>query len=66
MAKRADLEPRIRAEWMKRPVGQRTETDVLMFYGELSQTRPDLLAFRVSGDKYQHLKSILRDLIDRK
>ena len=32
MAKRADLEPLIIREWLKRPIGKRTENDVLQFY----------------------------------
>jgi hypothetical protein len=63
MVKRAELEPQIVAEWLKRPVEKRTENDVLMFYGELSQTKPFLLSFRAAGDKYQHLKSVLRNHI---
>lgn len=65
MAKRSDLEPLIISEWLKRPPGQRTETDVLIFYGELSQRRPDLLSFRARGDKYQTLKSVLGNHIER-
>jgi hypothetical protein len=65
MAKRADLEPLIVSEWLKRPVGRRTETDILMFYGEIQQQKPHLLSFRASGDKYQHLKTILRHHIER-
>jgi hypothetical protein len=61
MVKRADLEPLIIREWLKRPAGSRTEKDVILFYNELQRTRPDLLSFRASGDKYQVLKSILRD-----
>jgi hypothetical protein len=38
---------------------------VLVFYGWLQQERPDLLAFRAAGDKYQVLHTILRDLIER-
>jgi hypothetical protein len=59
MQRRADLEPLIIQEWLKRPSEQRTVTDVLIFYGQLSQKRPDLLNFRCSGDKYQVLHSIL-------
>ena len=64
MVKRADLEPQIVSEWLKRPAGKRTETDILMFYGEISQNKPHLLSFRASGDKYQHLKTILRHHIE--
>ncbi len=66
MVKRADLEPLIVQEWLKRPVAQRKEGDVLIFYGHLTQHRPDLLAFRASGDKYQHLHTILRHHIERR
>ncbi len=65
MVKRADLEPQIVSEWLKRPAGKRTENDVLIFYGEISQDKPYLLSFRASGDKYQVLKSILRHYIEK-
>jgi len=61
--KPSDAEPLIRDEWRKQPEDQRTENDVLAFHGELSENRPGLLSFRCSGDKYQHLKTILRGLI---
>ncbi|MBQ0747902.1 MAG: hypothetical protein KBT82_01465 [Marinobacter sp.] len=59
--KREELEPLIVKEWLKRPADQRGEKDILAFHGHLSQSRPDLLSFRASGDKYQVLKSILRN-----
>ncbi len=65
MTKRADLEPQIISEWLKRPAGKRSETEVLMFYGELQEHKPHLLSFRASGDKYQVLQSILRHHIER-
>jgi len=65
MIKRADAEQLLRVEWLKRPQSDRTENDVLVFYNEMMERRPDLLSFRASGDKYQHLKSILRDHIVR-
>jgi len=65
MTKRSDLEPLIIQEWLKRPVGKRTENDILQFHGFLQKNRPDLLSFRASGDKYQTLKSILRNVIER-
>ena len=65
MAKRADLEPQIVTEWLKRPAGKRTGMDVVLFYSELSKCKSPLLSFRTSGDKYQALKSILRNHIDR-
>ena len=64
MVKRADLEPQIISQWLKRPAGKRKDIDVLLFYGELSKDYPHLLSFRASGDKYQHLKSILRNHIE--
>jgi hypothetical protein len=62
---RSELEPAIIQEWLKRPVGQRSENDVLIFHGYLEQERPHLLSFKAAGDKYQTLKSILRDHIER-
>lgn len=65
MKKRADVEPLIVQEWLKRPDKERTENDVLVFYGYLRSHRPELLDFRASGDKYQTLQSILRYHIER-
>lgn len=65
MARRADLEPLIIREWLARPLDRRKEADILAFYGYLQQNRPDLLSFRASGDKYQVLKSILRNHVER-
>ena len=65
MAKRSDLEPLIIQEWLKRPLGQRTENHVLAFYGRLEQDKPHLLSFRASGDNYQVLMSILGKYIER-
>lgn len=67
MAKRSDLEPLIVREWLQQqPAGQRSENEILGFYGRLQQENPGLLAFRASGDKYQVLKTILRDYIERR
>lgn len=65
MVKRADLEPLIVQEWLRRPGGERKEGDVLIFYSHLTQHCPDLLSFRASGDKYQLLHTILRHHIER-
>lgn len=66
MAKRTDLEPLIVQEWLRQqPAGQRTEDQILAFYGRLQRDNPQLLAFRASGDKYQVLKTILRNQIER-
>lgn len=63
--KREELEPLIIGEWLKRSEDARGENDILAFHGHLSQTRPDLLSFRASGDKYQVLKTILRNHVKR-
>lgn len=63
--KRTDLEPLIVEEWLKRPDDERTENDILAFYGYLQSKRPALLSFRASGSKYQTLKSILRYHVQR-
>lgn len=57
MVKRAELEPMIVQEWLKRPRDKLTETDVLAFHGFLTH-RADLLGCRVIGDKYEVLHSI--------
>jgi hypothetical protein len=66
MAKRADLEPLIIREWLRQqPTGHRSEGEIFAFYGRLQKEKPHLLAFRASGDKYQVLKTILRNHIER-
>lgn len=66
MAKRSDLEPLIIQEWLRQqPAGRRTENEILAFYGRLQRDNPGLLAFRAYGDKYQVLKTILRDHLER-
>jgi hypothetical protein len=63
--KRTDAEIEIMSEWRKwraihvadgkTPSG----TEALIFFGHLQQTRPDLVAFRHSGHKYQLVKGWL-------
>lgn len=53
----------LRQLWMNRPDGNRTATDVLIFYGDLERQHPELI-WRGQGDPYQHLKSDLAGLID--
>jgi hypothetical protein len=65
MASRKDLEPSIISEWMKRPPNKRqTHEDVLMFYGDLSRDHSHLLSFPDTGDRYQTLKSILKNYME--
>ena len=65
MPTRKELKPQIVHEWLSRqPSGQRREIDVLTFYSWVKKNRRDLLSFRASGDKYQILKSILRQHIE--
>jgi hypothetical protein len=45
--------------WLVRPSKKRTRSDLLKFYGELEQSRPELLKRR-HGDPYQQLKVDLR------
>jgi hypothetical protein len=52
----------LRRLWLQRPADQRTENDVVVFYGYLEQRLPHLLDRRRS-DPYQNLKSDLRGLI---
>ena len=60
----SDVERRIIRLWLRRPADQRTGNDVLIFYGELEGAGwPQLDEFRPKGDKYQALKSVLRDHI---
>ncbi len=45
--------------WLQRPPDKQTENDVFVFYGELEQNRPELLA-RKHGDPYLDLMADLR------
>ncbi len=53
----------VRQLWLQRPENERTANDVLIFYGELQEHRPELLPRSGHGDPYQHLKVDLRGLI---
>lgn len=59
MATIAELAPHIVAEWQHWPDGRQRILDVHSFYLYLKRERPELLAFRCVGDKYQRLKVIL-------
>ncbi|MGB9455193.1 MAG: hypothetical protein WCB12_04075 [Bryobacteraceae bacterium] len=48
--------------WLLRPEDQRTDHDVLGYYGWLEQNKPELLT-RGHGDPYQHLGPALRPYI---
>jgi hypothetical protein len=61
--KPSDIDRQLISEWLKRPDDTRTENDVLIFYGEIAKSKPHLLGFKYPGDKYQALKSILRNHI---
>ena len=65
MATRSEVEPAILQLWRARPDGSRTELNVQLFCGELQRDHPELLDFVAAGDKYQVLKSILRNEIER-
>jgi hypothetical protein len=45
--------------WRHRPLDKRTENDVLIFYGQLREYRPDLLP-KGGADDYQLLMAELR------
>ena len=60
----SEVERRIIQRWLARPTDKRTGNDVLIFYGELETAGwPMLDDFSPNGDKYQALKSVLRDHI---
>jgi hypothetical protein len=52
----------VRQLWLERPPQERTDTDVLNFFGWLDEHHPELLK-RGSGDPYQYLKVDLKGLI---
>jgi hypothetical protein len=61
MQPRSQLESAIIDEWLKRHTGQRRKADVMAFYYDLQNRRPELLQFKSADpDKYQLLKTILR------
>jgi hypothetical protein len=51
------------ALWLQRPPEKRTENDLLIFYGDLIETRPHLL--HGPGDSYQQLKVDLRGHVEK-
>jgi hypothetical protein len=61
VAKRTDLEPLIIGEWLKRPVGKRTENDVLQFYGFLKKIDIMLCASVLHG-RYELPRFAIRTL----
>ena len=50
------------ALWLQRQADKRTSHDLLVFYGEIERTRPELLK-RGHGDPYQQLKVDLRGYV---
>jgi hypothetical protein len=48
--------------WLQRPADKRTSNELLVFYGEMERTRPELLK-RGHGDPYQQLKADLRGYV---
>jgi hypothetical protein len=52
----------VRHLWLQRPENRRTDTDVLIFHGELVEHHPELIKRR-HGDSYQYLKVDLKGLI---
>ena len=58
-----EAESGILALWRRRPEDKRTETDILLLYGELSTAGSALLSFKCSGDKYQRLAGWLRPYV---
>ena len=65
MTKRSELEPRIITEWLRRSPERRCEGDVLDFYLDLERNDPELLSFQYPGDKYQAIKSIIRNHVKK-
>jgi hypothetical protein len=59
----ADAEREIIAQWHRwqatRTVRKPAATDALIFYGRLRGQRPDLLAFKSRGDKWQMVRALL-------
>jgi hypothetical protein len=41
--------------WLERPVEERTDTDIVIFYRWLQENHPDFLK-KGHGDPYQHLR----------
>jgi hypothetical protein len=48
--------------WWHRAPGKRTEHDLMVFYGEMERTHPELLDRR-GGDAYQNLQSDLHGYV---
>ena len=59
-----EVERRIIARWLQRSSDKRSGNVVLIFYGELEKDGwPFMDDLQPTGDKYQALKSVLRDHI---
>ena len=56
---------RLLSLWAQRPVGKRTENDVVVFYGEMERRFPQLLNRR-TADPYQDLCSVLKGHIEER
>jgi hypothetical protein len=61
--KQEDAKRQIILLWSKRDRDKLTQLDILGFYGNLEQNRPDLLYFKCSGDKYQIIKTWLNPYV---
>ena len=59
MTKRSELEPLLIAEWKQWSKEDVSIRRVMHFFAYLQNEKPELLAFRAKGDKYQVLKVIL-------
>ena len=59
----SEATPHLISKWLERPIDKRTENDILIFYGELEKQNSPFLSFKSSSDKYQMLKTILRNHI---
>ena len=63
MMRQAEARPAIIAEWRRyaaeESLSRPTTWDAFSFYGHLVNSRPDLLQFRCSGDKWQVIKGWL-------
>ena len=62
MAKKSEIKPLIRDEWVAWAGDDRSVQTLVLFYPHLQKNRPDLLNFRCAGDKWQEVKLMLKGL----
>ena len=62
MAKKSEIKPLIRDEWIAWAGDDRSVQKLNLFHPHLKKNRPDLLKFRCAGQQWQVIKAMLKGL----